>query len=441
MDEAAGPAQPPGAASGGAPLPDLAELLTPEGTKIVLVLFLSFLIGLEREEHKATAAEYAFGGVRTYPLIGLVGYGTALLAGPVLGLVAVGFAIVGGFMMLSYWRKVSASGLGGATSEMSGLAIYIVGALVQHDYFWIATTLVVINLLLLELKAGLESLATRMAPDEIFTFAKFMLLTAVILPVLPDEPFGPFAINPFRSWLVVVAVSGVSYGSYVLQRATRLRGGVVLAAVLGGAYSSTVMTLVLARRAAREHRPHLFAGAMLTASGMMYLRLAALVALFNAPLAARLAPFFVPLALGGIGGGFIWAHVPDHDSHDVERRFEPANPLEMKTALLFAVLFLAMLVATHLAASYLGRTGLFVLGVLMGVTDIDPYIMGLTQSAGTLTALPVAAAGILIAASSNNVAKGVYAFVLADRKTGLQALVALLLLAAAGLLPLFFASF
>lgn len=411
-------------------------MLTPEGTKIVLVLFLSFLIGLEREEHKATAAEYAFGGVRTYPLIGLLGYAAALLSGTGLVVVGVGFAIVGGFMMLSYWRKVAASGLGGATSEMSGLAIYMVGALVQRDYFWIGTTLVVINLLLLELKAALESLARRMRPEEIFTFAQFLLLTAVILPVLPDQAFGPFAINPFRVWLVVVAVSGVSYGSYVLQRATKPRGGVILAAILGGAYSSTVTTLVFARRAARDLRPHLFAGGIITASGVMYLRLIALVAIFNAPLATRLVPIFAPLGAAGVIAGVIWAHLPDAGGHDIERRFEPANPLEMKIALAFAALFVAMLVATRLAASYLGRAGIYVLGAVMGLTDVDPYIMGLTQGAGTVTALPIAAIGIVIAAASNNVAKGAYAFALADRRTGTQALVALILLALAGLVPL-----
>jgi uncharacterized membrane protein (DUF4010 family) len=172
------------------------------------------------------------------------------------------------------------------------------------------------------------------------------------------------------------------------------------------------------------------------ASGMMYLRLTALVALFNAPLGARLAPIFALLALAGMAGGFIWSRFPDDGTQEIERRFQPANPLEMKTALLFAVLFLAMLIATRLAATYLGKAGVYVLGALMGLTDVDPYIMGMTQSARTVTPLTVAAIGILIAAASNNAAKGVYAFVLADRKTGLQALVALMLLALAGLLPL-----
>jgi len=106
-------------------------------------------------------------------------------------------------------------------------------------------------------------------------------------------------------------------------------------------------------------------------------------------------------------------------------------------AFLFALLFLAMIVATQLAVTYLGRTGVNSLAVLMGVTDVDPFIMGLTQAAGSLTPLKVAAAAVVIATASNNVAKGCYAYSLADRKTGRQSLVMLLALAAIGLIPLF----
>jgi uncharacterized membrane protein (DUF4010 family) len=103
---------------------------------------------------------------------------------------------------------------------MSALTTYLVGALVARDHFWIATTLGVAGLFLLELKVVLEGLTTRVAPIEVLTFTKFLLLTAVILPILPNQAFGPMALNPFKTWLVVVAVSAVSYGSYVIQRVT-----------------------------------------------------------------------------------------------------------------------------------------------------------------------------------------------------------------------------
>jgi uncharacterized membrane protein (DUF4010 family) len=415
---------------------DLYQLLPPEAVKILLVLFLSFLIGLEREEHKAGAGSYLFGGVRTFPLIGFIGYAIALLSGAQLLPVAIGLLVVGSFLLLSYWHKLCRPEAAGVTSEMSGLTTYLVGALVYYDHWWIATALTVISLVLLELKAILETLASRTAPHEILTFGKFLFLTAVVLPALPNREFGPFHINPFKTWLVVVAVSTISYGSYVLQKLTKKHGGVVLAAFLGGAYSSTVTTVVMSRRAAREEHPHLFAGCILIASGVMYLRLVVLVSLFNSAVGGMLAPAFLALAGSAIAVGWLWSRRPDARASEVKREYEPKNPLEIMAALLFALLFLAMLVATQLAVTYLGRAGVNILAAIMGVADVDPFIMGMTQAAGTLTPLRVAATSILIAAASNNLVKGIYSYSLADRKTGIQSLLFLLSLAVAGLVPL-----
>jgi uncharacterized membrane protein (DUF4010 family) len=416
---------------------ELFQQLPPEVLKIVLVLFLSFLIGLEREEHKVEVKSYSFGGVRTFPLIGLIGYSIALLSGPQLLPLTVGFLVIAGFLLLSYWHKLSSSEAAGVTSEMSGLATFLVGALVYYGHFWTATALSVASLLLLDLKQALEKLAVRVAPREILTFAKFLLLSGVILPVLPNQEFSRFHVNPFKTWLVVVAVSTISYGSYVLQKLTKNRGGVVVVALLGGAYSSTVTTVVMARRAARQSNPHLFAGSILIASGVMYLRLIALLALFNRQLVLLLALPFLALAGLAIGIGWLWTRKPDPQGQAVHREFEPRNPLELLAAFLFAALFLAMLIATQLAVTYLGKAGVNTLAAVMGVTDVDPFILGMTQAAGALTALKVAAGAVVIATASNNLIKGIYACSLADRKTGVQSFALLAALAALGLVPLF----
>ena len=240
----------------------LYDWLPQDLVQILIVLFLSFLLGLEREEHKGSTGQFVFGGVRTFPLIGLIGFAMAYLSGAQLLPLALGFVAVSSFLLLSYWHKLSSGRLAGVTSEMSGLTTYLIGALVQHNHLWAATTLCIASMLLLEFKTALEVLAKKVAPNDIVTLTKFLLLTAVILPLLPNTEFGAFQINPFKTWLVVVAVSGISYGSYVLQRLTAT-GGVVLAAVLGGAYSSTVTTVALARRATGEQEPPLFAGAIL----------------------------------------------------------------------------------------------------------------------------------------------------------------------------------
>lgn len=415
----------------------LLSWLPPEGFKILLVLFLSFLVGLEREEHVAGDTHWGFGGVRTFPLIGLTGYALALLSGPQLWPVALGLLAISAFLVLSYWHKLTTSTAAGITSEMSALTTYLIGALVSNEQFWIATTLGVVSMILLELKTVLEGLAKRIAPADIFTFTKFLLLTAVILPIVPNEEIAPLQINPFKTWLVVIAVSGISYGSYVIQKLTKARGGILLAAALGGAYSSTLTTIVLAKRATGNTREYVISGATLIASGVMYLRLAMLLAMFSRALMTKLSLTFLVLGGLAIGAGWLWSRRDAAHPATAEAEHEPTNPLELRAALGFALLFLAMLVGTHLAVSYIGKSGLYALAAVMGITDVDPFIMSMTQVAPGTSGFGFAASAILIAAASNNVAKGAYAYSLSPRGTGLKSLALLLALAVAGIAPLF----
>jgi uncharacterized membrane protein (DUF4010 family) len=415
---------------------ELTTLLPPEAPKLTLTLALSFLIGIEREQHKAKAAHYALGGIRTYPLVGLMGYAFAVLGHGQALPVAVGFAVVGGFMLVSYRHKVSTDATAGMTTEISALGTYLVGALICNDHFWVASALVVLSVLLLELKVALEGLTQRISAEEIFVFAKFLLLTVVILPIVPNRDFGRFGLNPFRTWVAVVAVSSVSYGSYVLQKVTRGRGSVLLSAILGGAYSSTITTVVIAKRSKTTKRPHLFAGAILTACGMMYARLAALVAMFNRQLVVKLGLPFLALAAVGVAGGWAWSRLPDRERGQAGTSEPRRNPLELRSALLFAGVFVGMSVATQFAVAHVGRRGIYTLAAIFGVADVDPFILGLTQTAGISAGLQVSAQSILIAAASNNIAKGTYAIALGDRKAGREGLLLLVLLALLGLTPL-----
>jgi uncharacterized membrane protein (DUF4010 family) len=412
------------------------QMLPPDGVKILLTLFLCFLIGLEREEHREAGKRYGFGGVRTFPLIGLIGYAMAVLSGGQLVPLTVGFAVIGSFLWLSYRHKLDTYNEAGVTTEMSGLITYVVGALVSRDQLWIATTLAVLSILLLELKEFLENLSTKIPGAEIFTFTKFLLLTFVILPIVPDKDYGPFAVNPFKAWLIVVAISGVSYGSYLLEKASQGKGGVRLAALLGGAYSSTFTTFVLARHSKEARTPHCYSGAILLASGVMYFRFLVLIAFFNTELMRRvLLPFFILGAIG-VAGGWAWSNLADEVEKTGDAGYMTKNPLELASAFSLAIVFVAMLVATNVALVHLGRSGMYGLAVLSGLAPVDPFIMGLTQTAGKLTSLGVGAAGVVVAAASNNFAKALIAMVLADSKTGRQSLVLLLGLTALGLLPL-----
>ena len=273
------------------------------------------------------APSYNFGGVRTFPLIGLIGYALTLLSGTQLLPVTVGFAVIGGFLWFSYRYKLEHLKGAGATTEVSALTTYVIGALVSRGEFWIATTLAVLSVLLLELKTLLENLSHRLPAEEVFAFTKFLLVTAVVLPVLPDRAYGPFGFNPFKTWLIVVAASGISYGSYLLQNAAKERGGVVLSALLGGAYSSTVTTLVLAKRARQSGASHVWAGGILMASGVMYLRLLILIAIFNRDLGRLfLAPFLL-LGAAGVAGGWMWSRLPEAKDDDQATRRLPSRKI------------------------------------------------------------------------------------------------------------------
>ena len=420
--------------------------IPPEGIKILLVLFLCFLIGLEREEHQALAQSQAktplspiIGGVRTFPLIGLIGYALTLLSGGQLLPPMIGFAVVGAFLIVSYKRKLDAGEGYGATTEVSALVTYIIGVLVSANQFWIATTLAVIAMLLLELKNWLEGFSRRLPAAEVLAITKFLLLTAVILPILPNRDYGPFSLNPFKAWLIVVAASGISYISYLLEKANQGRGGVFVSALIGGAYSSTVTTVVLAKRARQQGQASCtYAGAILMSCGVMYLRTLILIAIFSLELARRLAAPFLLLGAAGVLAGWLWSRRREPATKATGDAMDVRNPLELSAAFLFALLYIVLLAATHYVTIYWGRGGVYGLSALSGVVDITPLVLGMTQAVHAATPLDVAAGGILIAAASNNVVKGCYALGFADRKTGREALLLLLVFAAAGLLPLAF---
>ena len=147
----------------------------------------------------------------------------------------------------------------------------------------------------------------------------------------------------------------------------------------------------MARRAARERRPHLFAGGTLIASGMMYFRLTVLLAIFNRHLLDLLWPSFTVLACLALVAGWLWSRLPDTRTGAVGPEYQAKNPLEFRAAFLFGILFLAMVIVSHYALVYLGKAGLYSLATVMGVVDVDPFILGMTQSTGANTPLAEAA--------------------------------------------------
>ncbi len=403
----------------------VSQVMSSPYAQIALLLALSLLMGLEREEHKLEPGVHIAAGVRTFPLLALLGYMLVILSPDNILPAAVGLVAAASFLVVSYQHK-QAQGTRGFTSEAAALVAYVMGALIARNEYWIATTIAVADVLLLSGKPALQGLAQRLDRDELVTCGKFLLLSAVILPIVPNQSFTQFNINPFRIWLVVVVVSAMSYGSYLLQRTTKSAQSAVLSAILGGAYSSTMATVTLARRSKGQNQPGLYAGSIVLASAVMFLRMGVLITIINPALGVRVIGGMSSLALLTAAAGvaiMLWRR--EADAAPMEGGTIGGNPLELRTALLFAGLFVLLSVATRLAAQYLGNTGVFTLAAVTGVTDVDPFVMGVAQSAGTGTAMGTAALAVIIAASGNNIAKGFYAVALGGRRVGLPVLVAL----------------
>lgn len=393
--------------------------------QIALVLLLSLLMGLEREEHKLRPGKYVAAGVRTFVLIALFGYTLVLLSPDSMVPFTAGLLAVTAFLIASYYYK-QRDGTYGFTSELAALVAFVMGALVARNEYWIAVTLAVADVLLLSAKRPLQGLAARLDRGELVTFVRFLLLTAVILPIVPNQEYTQFRLNPHQTWLVVVAVSALSYGSYLLQRFLRAGDSALLTAVLGGAYSSTLTTISLSRSSAGKSQPRRYAGAIVAASAVMYVRLGILIYVFNPMLGTHVLPVFLVLAAAtGGAASFILRSERQPEPPQAPGAEIGQNPLELQTAFVFAALFLVLTVVTRLVVQYLGSGGVYALAAVTGVTDVDPFVMGLTQSAGAATPLPAAAVAVAIAAASNNIAKGIYAMSVAGPAVGRPVLLAI----------------
>jgi uncharacterized membrane protein (DUF4010 family) len=410
----------------------------PELAGFAVTLGLSLLIGFEREEQRPDDADGFFGGIRTFPLIGLGGFLLVEVFDSPIPF-SVGLLVLGGLLAVSHWASVQADELG-LTTEFAALLTYALGAAAGFEMYRLALAVGVVAAILLHEKTRLEALVIRVPSDELRTLLRFLVLTAVILPAVPNRPFTQYDINPFTIWLIVVAVSGLSYASYLLQQ--RFGGrALLLSGILGGAYSSTVTTVVLARQSKTGHHPDLgYAGAIVAATSVMYLRLLILVALFAPALGRRLAILFLLTSAAALLTALVLSRLGHGLSDDEDERSRgPANPLELTSAFTFAGIFLAVLVVTRAVADRFGGTGILVLAAIMGAADVDPFILGVTQQVGSNLSFDTAALAVTLAAAANNLIKGIYATAFGSRVAGRTSLAVLVALGAVslGLLALF----
>jgi len=379
--------------------------------RLALLLALAFFLGLAFEEVYKRNETAVPGGVRTFPLVAL--------GGALLYLVEPhhAFAYCVGLLALAAWisifLRVDRSQPGTSRTLVipaTNLLVYAIGPVALTEPVWVSIGATVAAVLLVGRREEMHGFARLVPPDEILTAGKFLILAGIILPLIPDIRLIPAApLTPYRVWLAVVAISGLSYLTYLVQRYLPVKGGALFPALLGGAYSSTAATVVLAKRQreAAAPRAELSAG-IVAATMVMYLRLAIVVALFSRPLAASLAPALALLfAAAGLLAWWEWRRAERGNPADLA--IPAANPLQLTTALVFAALFVAISLATVWVEKLFGRTGIFTLAAVVGASDIDPFVLNLAQGGAPGMSGSAVSAVILIAASANNLAKSGYA--------------------------------
>lgn len=396
----------------------------------LFTLGMSFLLGLGlREYYLINHKSAVFGTTRTCMFIGLLGF--ALYRLQTSGELYLAGLLIVGLWLGQFYRYKLDHEQSGLIGLLLALVSYTVGPLSLNVPHWFLVLYVITVLFVLNAKERIRLLTLTLANEEIITLAKFLILSGVILPLTPREPLASFLpVSMHQTWLAVVVISGISYLSYLVQTYLLKGRGMLLTGALGGLYSSTAVTVVVARQshhyADEATRP---AAAIILATGVMYLRLLVLLMIFQSDLGwSVMAPIF---GFTGLAAVLALAVQRSGQQNDASKPlFEgPQNPLELSTALLFATLFLGLTAATHFILSRYSQQALQWMAFFAGFTDIDPFVLSLVEGDFPATNTVIAKA-IFIAAASNDALKAGYAWLFGAGRTRYIAGMALLFLAA-----------
>ncbi len=397
-------------------IPNIPDVLV----QFVVVLLLSLLIGLEqRRYHDEENEEMVLLGTdRTFTLIGLFGFLMYILDEKNFVLFITGGVMLSILFGIFYYWKIKNIHTYGVTNILVALVTYSLGPIVITQPLWFSLLVVVSILIMVPMKQFFGNLSKKIDENEFITIAKFIIIAGVILPILPRTTEIPFInISAYNLWLTVVVVSSISYLSYLLQKFVFKKSGIVISGILGGFYSSTATTLIISRKS-REMKPdsNTYAASIVLATAMMYVRILILMFIFNSALGMFLLPYFIILILLSLAVGFGIHYIKLPKTNSAETIIHDKNPLELKIAALFAVLFVLFSFLTHYIVQNYGTGGLNILSYVVGFTDIDPFLLNLFQGKYPLAVNFIAKAS-LQAIISNNILKSVFMGVLADRQT------------------------
>jgi uncharacterized membrane protein (DUF4010 family) len=378
----------------------------PLALRFAVALGLGILIGLERERAKG---EEGGAGVRTFALIALAG----AIAGYVesslgMGWLALAVFVAVGALVVSLNVITSLRGETGIATEVSALLAFLLGLLCAHGQLQVAAWVAVAMALMLALKDWLHRLARTIDASDIEATLKFAIVTLIILPLVPDQNYGPApldVLNPYKVWLMVVLISGLNFASYLLIKIVGAEHGIGIAGLLGGLASSTAVTLGFSQR---SRQPGADASALalgiLLAWTVMFFRVVIMTGVISGALGLRLAGAMGALCAVSLGACYwLWRRRRAQERGEVKHGH---NPFELDEAIKFGLLFGIVVFVAKAAQVYLGEAGLYLAAGIAGLSDVDAITLAMADlariDAGNLT---VAARAIVIAALANTLVK------------------------------------
>ncbi|MDH5606335.1 MAG: MgtC/SapB family protein [Anaerolineae bacterium] len=383
--------------------------------RLGVALGIGFLIGLQREYAYGGEGRSIIAGDRTFSLIGLSGFMAAMLSETVGSpnvLMAVLF-LIGALVTSGHLVKVWEKERVGITTEVSILIAVLVGALCYYDYLVLAVAIGIITTVMLSLKIETDRFVETLTEKDISAALQLAVISAIVLPVLPNQGFWPApfdVLNPFKIWLMVVFISGISFFGYALIKIIGSGRGIVLTGFLGGIVSSTALTLSFSQRSKQEHDlTHRLGLAIIFSWAVMYVRIIIEVAVLNLPL---LSIIWLPITITGFSAVVYGSYLQIVDRRKGSLDLEFDNPFDLGSAIRFGVLYAVILLISRAVQGLYGDPGVFISSLIGGTASMNAVTLSLAElslPSGGLD-LAVAAKSLIYASLTSTLVKGGFVF-------------------------------
>ena len=387
-----------------------------------IALAIGLLIGLERGWRARDRDEgMRVAGLRTYGLISLLGGLSGMLAQQtdhfLIGFVFLGLTSV---LLLAYSKSLKKFEDFSITGIIASLITFTLGALTVFGHIMLASAIAVVITSLLGFKPLLHGWLKKLEQQELYATLKLLLISVVMLPILPDQGYGPWAaFNPYLIWWMVVLIAGISYLGYFAIRIVGNQQGPVLTGALGGLVSSTAVTLDLSKLSTQyPNLENVLAAGILTACGTMFARTLLLTSVMNPTLFRALLPALLVMTIFTYFVAFLlWRNSREFRTNG-EIKLE--NPFQLGMALKFGIFLVFIMLLSNLLKAYFGDMGTYFLAASSGLADVDPITLSMSQMSKEGLEVSVAAWAILIAVSVNSGIKSVFSWVIGSRALALR---------------------